>query len=188
MIYRTDYATGLIGTLTLATDGATLVGCWFDNDRFFGYGVNENMVPLAEAAPDAEGACSAVLNDARSWLDRYFAGDRPNPHELPLNPGGTDFQKSVWRILADIPYGETVTYGDIAKRMETASGRRMSAQAIGGAVGRNPLCVIVPCHRVMGARGNLTGFGGGIDTKIKLLEHEHANMEGFFIPKKGTAL
>lgn len=190
MIYRTDYETGLIGTLTLASDGEALVGCWFDNDRFFGYGVDEDMVPLekAQAAHEAAARAAAVLDEARAWLDRYFAGERPDPHELPLRPGGTDFQKRVWRILADIPYGQTVTYGDIAKRMEAGSGKRMSAQAVGGAVGHNPLCIIVPCHRVMGARGNLTGFGGGIATKVRLLEHERADMDGFFVPKKGTAL
>lgn len=188
MIYREEYETNLIGTLTLATDGETLVGCWFDNDRFFGYGVEGEMTPVEEATPDARRACDAVFEQARAWLDRYFVGERPDPHELPLNPSGTDFQKRVWRILADIPYGETITYGEIAHIMEEASGKRMSAQAVGGAVGHNPLCVIVPCHRVMGAKGNLTGFGGGIATKVKLLEHERANMEGFYVPKKGTAL
>ena len=179
MIYRTDYDTGLIGTLVLASDGVTLVGCWFENDRFFGYGVDGEMV-VEDDLP--------VFDQARAWLDRYFSGQRPDPHELPLNPGGTAFQHRVWKILADIPYGQTVTYGDIARQMEAESGKKMSAQAVGGAVGHNPLCVIVPCHRVVGTKGNLTGFGGGIDTKVKLLEHEQADMDGFYVPKKGTAL
>ena len=179
MVFATDYETGLIGTLTLASDGESIVGCWFDNDRFFGYGVDEPM----ERRDDLP-----VFDCARDWLDRYFAGERPRPQELPLAANGSDFQRRVWNILQEIPYGETVTYGDIAKRMATESGKNMSAQAVGGAVGRNPLCVIVPCHRVMGAKGNLTGFGGGLDTKVKLLEHEQTDMDGFYRPKKGTAL
>ncbi|MEE0845622.1 MAG: methylated-DNA--[protein]-cysteine S-methyltransferase [Eggerthellaceae bacterium] len=179
MISSIAYPTDLIGSLTLATDGKTLVGCWFNEGRYFGYGLKEKMNPV-DAHP--------VLSQACMWLNRYFAGEQPDPHELPLNPGGSVFQKRVWRILADIPYGETVTYGDIAKRLEEESGKRSSARAVGGAVGHNPLCVIVPCHRVVGANGSLTGFGGGIATKVKLLEHEHANMDGFFIPKRGTAL
>ena len=101
---------------------------------------------------------------------------------------GSDFRQRVWKILLEIPYGETMTYGDIAHRLAAQSGGRMSAQAVGGAVGHNPIGVIIPCHRVMGAKGNLTGFGGGIATKIKLLEHEKTDMEGFYVPKKGTAL
>ena len=101
---------------------------------------------------------------------------------------GSDFRQRVWKILLEIPYGETMTYGDIAHRLAAQSGGKMSAQAVGGAVGHNPIGVIIPCHRVMGAKGNLTGFGGGIATKIKLLEHEKTDMEGFYVPKKGTAL
>ena len=110
------------------------------------------------------------------------------PAELPLAPRGSSFQRRVWDILTEIPYGQTVTYGQIAKRLAAESGKNMSAQAVGGAVGRNPLCVIVPCHRVMGATGNLTGFGGGIATKVRLLELEQVDMGGFYAPRKGTAL
>lgn len=180
MMYRTDYETGLIGALTLASDGEALVGCWFDNDRFFGYGVGDEVVEERGNLP--------VFGAARRWLDRYFAKERPAPTELPLAPRGTAFQRRVWDILAEIPYGQTVTYGQIAKRMAAESGGRMSAQAVGGAVGRNPLCVIVPCHRVMDASGNLTGFGGGIATKKKLLELEGVDISGFYTPKTGTAL
>lgn len=179
MVSSIEYPTGLIGALTLAADGDSLVGCWFNEGRYFGYGLKEEMTPSPE---------TPVLAQAREWLDRYFTGKQPDPHELPLNPGGSEFQKRVWRILADIPYGQTVTYGDIAKQLQAESGKRSSARAVGGAVGHNPLCVIVPCHRVVGANGSLTGFGGGIATKVKLLEHEHADMDGFYIPKKGTAL
>ena len=179
MVYRTDYETGLIGALTLASEGASIMGCWFDNDRYFGYGVNEPM----ERKDDLP-----VFEQARVWLDRYFAGDAPDPRELPLGARATAFQQRVRECMLDIPYGQTTTYGAIAERIGRETGRRASARAVGGAVGHNPLCVIVPCHRVVGASGSLTGFGGGLDMKVKLLEHERADMEGFFRPTKGTAL
>lgn len=179
MAFCTTYETGLIGELTLASDGNSIVGCWFENDRLFGDTVDEPFEPNDELP---------VFGDAKAWLDRYFKGENPSIDELPLRPNGTEFRHLVWGKLKAIPYGTTTTYGDIARELEFETGRRMSNQAVGGAVGHNPLCVIVPCHRVMGAKGNLTGFGGGIDTKVKLLEHEHADMTAFFRPKKGTAL
>ena len=180
MNYFTEYRTPIIGALTLASDGEALIGCWFDNDRFFGYG--------AEGARERRDDLP-VFEQARAWLDRYFAGEAPDPHKLPLGKGRmSEFQMRVREAMLDVPYGETTTYGEIAKRIEAETGRRQSAQAVGGAVGHNPLCVIVPCHRVMGAKGNLTGFGGGIDTKVALLEHEGAMKDGFKRPKKGTAL
>ena len=178
-MYFTEYRTPIIGTLTLASDGAGIAGCWFDNDRYFGYGVNGNM----ERRDDV-----AAFDQARAWLDRYFAGGTPDPRELPLTARATEFQRRVREAMLDIPYGETTTYGAIAKRLEAETGSRQSARAVGGAVGHNPLCLIVPCHRVVGADGSLTGFGGGIDTKIALLEHERAMKDTFKRPKKGTAL
>ena len=178
-MYCTSYESELIGKLILASEGESLVGCWFENDRFFGYGVDAPM----ERRDDLP-----VFEKTRDWLDRYFAGKAPSPQELPLAPRGSEFQRRVWSILTEIPYGQTITYGDIAKRIASETGGKMSAQAVGGAVGRNPICVIVPCHRVMGAKGNLTGFGGGVDTKVALLEHEQVDMTSFFRPKKGTAL
>ena len=179
MAYFTEYRTPIIGTLTLASDGSGLIGCWFDNARFFGYGVEGTM----ERKDDL-----VVFDQARAWLDRYFAGQAPNPRELPLTARATEFQLRVREAMLDIPYGQTTTYGAIAKRLEAETGKRQSAQAVGGAVGHNPIGLIVPCHRVMGANGNLTGFGGGIDTKIALLEHERAMKDSFTRPKKGTAL
>ena len=179
MTYYTQYETGLIGTLTLASDGEAIVGCWFDNDRYFGVGVAD---PL-ERKDDL-----AVFEQARAWLDRYFAGGAPDPRELPLAARATEFQLRVREAMLDIPYGQTTTYGAIADRIAAETGRRQSARAVGGAVGHNPLCLIVPCHRVVGANGNLTGFGGGIDMKITLLEHERAMQDTFRRPKKGTAL
>lgn len=179
MVCYTEYETGLIGSLFAASDGEGLVGCWFENDRYFGCGVDGGMV-----RDDAD----PVLLHVRAWLDRYFANEMPDPRELPLAARGTEFQLRVREAMLDIPYGQTTTYGAIAKRLEQETGRRQSARAVGGAVGRNPLCLIVPCHRVVGAAGNLTGFGGGIDTKVVLLEHEGAMKPSFKRPGKGTAL
>ncbi len=179
MEFYTTYETPFIGELFLASNGEELIGCWFDNDRFFGYGADGEFERRDNLS---------VFAQTRDWLDRYFAGKVPLPQELPLAPRGSSFQLEVWSILREIPYGKTITYGDIAKRIAVNNGKRMSAQAVGGAVGRNPLCIIVPCHRVMGAKGNLTGFGGGLDTKIKLLEHEGADVNSLIRPKKGTAL
>lgn len=114
-----------------------------------------------------------MLERAKRWLDRYFAGERPVPQELPLAPAGSTFRQEVWKILCDIPYGEIVTYGEIAAKLARQLGRKsMSAQAVGGAVGHNPISVIIPCHRVVGADGSLTGYAGGIEKKRKLLRLE----------------
>lgn len=175
----TEYHTPIVGTLTLLSDGHELCGCHFSNGR--------------HAGKDFEGALERrdddkVLRMAEAWLDRYFAGERPDPSELPLADRGTEFQKLVRKAMLAIPYGETVTYGDIAKSIETKTGRRQSPRAVGGAVGRNIYGIIVPCHRVVGSDGSLTGFGGGIDKKVALLEFEHAMKASFKRPKKGTAL
>ena len=178
-MYVTEYDTGLIGKLTLGADENGLTGSWFNNDRYYLAGITEPL-ERNDAHP--------VFRQASEWLDRYFAGKKPDPNELPLTPHGTPFQQRVWRVLASIPYGKVVTYGDVAADVSLAQGRRTSARAVGGAVGRNPLCVIVPCHRVVGASGSLTGFGGGLPCKIALLEHEGVDVSQFEIPTKGTAL
>ena len=178
-MFFTEYDTGLVGRLFLASEGDVLAGCWFDNDRFFGDGILD--VPTRN---DGLPLFLAV----RTWLDLYFSGETPDPREIPLAPAPSEFQALVRQAMLDVPYGETTTYGAIARRLATQTGRRQSAQAVGGAVGRNPMCVIVPCHRVLGSRGNLTGFGGGLDTKVALLEHEHAMRETFRRPKRGGAL
>lgn len=175
----TEYETTLVGTLTLASDGVSLLGSWFDNDRHFGYGV--------EGTPERRDDLP-VFRRTRTWLDRYFAGDAPDPRELPLGAHATPFQALVREAMLDIPYGRTTTYGDIARLIEGETGRRQSPRAVGGAVGRNPLCVIVPCHRVVGADGSLTGFGGGIERKVALLTHEGAMRSSFRIPVRGTAI
>lgn len=189
MLYKTHYESPL-GDLLLTADAQALTGVWFDGQKYYAQG-------QADLEPEAGAAiCNApckeehapLLADAKRWLDVYFAGKEPD-FDLPLNPTGTDFQKSVWSILCTIPYGKTMTYGQIAAQIAAERGiARMSAQAVGGAVGHNPLSIIVPCHRVVGTNGSLTGYGGGIDRKIKLLTLEGIDMSPFFVPKKGTAL
>ena len=179
MIYKTHYDSPLGGML-LSADDKGLTGLWFDGQKYFACGLAES-----EACEEQE---NSILTEAKRWLDIYFSGKEPD-FDLPLNPTGTGFQKRVWRILCMIPYGKTMTYGQIAAQIAAERGIvRMSAQAVGGAVGHNPLSIIVPCHRVVGTNGSLTGYAGGIDRKIKLLTLEDINMSAFFVPKKGTAL
>ena len=130
----------------------------------------------------------SLFKKVKYWLDIYFSGEEPD-FTIPLHFIGTGFQKEVWKILYSIPYGHTMTYGAIAKQIAIKRGiERMSAQAVGGAVGHNEISIIVPCHRVVGTNGSLTGYAGGIDKKIKLLTLEKVDIQHFFIPKKGTAL
>ena len=161
MEYRTVYPSPL-GPLTLASDGCALTGLWLAGQRYFG-----GSAAAWEGKDDVP-----VFIDARLWLDSYFAGEEPAGDELPLLPAGTDFQQRVWQQLLQIPYGETVTYGDIAQRIGCAS-----ARAVGGAVGKNPISIIVPCHRVVGSDGALTGYAGGISRKEWLLCHEGIKIE-----------
>ena len=192
MVYFSEYATPIIGSLTLASDGESLTGCWFENDRYFGYGVAGSD---AKRDTQPRGFCPIercddlpVFARVRDWFDRYFAGEKPDPRELPLAARATPFQALVREAMLDIPYGCTTTYGAIAERIAAETGKRASARAVGGAVGRNPLCVVVPCHRVVGSNGSLTGFGGGLDMKVRLLEHEGAMRDSFTRPGRGTAL
>ncbi len=151
-----------LGGITLACDGNALTGLWFDGQRHFAAGM---------AAP-REGRELPVFADARRWLDLYFSGK--DPGFIPrLNLRATPFREKVWEILLEIPYGRTVTYGEIAAQAAKRRGLpRMSARAAGGAVGHNPVSLIVPCHRVVGANGRLTGYAGGTERKAILLEME----------------
>ena len=118
-----------------------------------------------------------ILRQTKQWLDAYFLGENPSA-TVPLYLKGTDFQKQVWNILLTIPYGQTRTYGDIAREMAALSGKeKMSAQAVGQAVGKNPISILIPCHRVVGTKGHLTGYAGGLDNKIWLLRHEGQQIE-----------
>ena len=130
----------------------------------------------------------AVFDQTRRWLDLYFSGREPG-FTPALNPAGSAFRRAVWEILLKIPYGKTTTYGQIAREIAAARGlAKMSAQAVGGAVGHNEISIIIPCHRVIGAHGNLTGYASGIDRKIKLLQPGGVDMRGLFTPAKITAL
>ena len=168
-----------MGKYTIVADGENLAGLWLDGQKYF----------MASIQGDVEEKDSLpVFVDAKKWLDAYFAGKAPALSELSLAPGGGAFRKAVWDMLCDIPYGQYVTYGEIAKKMAEQTGKAaMSSQAVGGAVGRNPLSIIIPCHRVVGSNGSLTGYAGGLDTKIKLLRHEGVDVSRFFIPKKTSA-
>ncbi len=141
---------------------------------------NPAMLSDSKFANESDRA-KVIIHMASNWLGRYFNNERPAIEELPLAPQGSQFRQDVWKFLKEIPYGQTVTYGDIAKQLAVKYGKeRMSAQAVGAAVGHNPLSIIVPCHRVVGAGGNLTGYAGGVDLKVKLLEHEGVDMRGFW--------
>lgn len=178
MVYSTKYASPL-GQITLASDGENLVGLWIAGQKYF----------AETLAGDRRAAAVPVLGLAQKWLDAYFAGDKPAISDLPLAPSGSEFRKSVWDILCAIPYGQCMTYGQIARQMAARMGRKsMSSQAVGGAVGHNPISIIIPCHRVVGSNGSLTGYAGGIDKKIRLLEMEGVAVGNFFIPSRGTAL
>ena len=169
-----------VGTLTLACDGHNIVGLWLDGQKY-------HAATIKDGLEERDGL--PVFVKARDWLDRYFAGEKPAIDELPLSPLGSAFRQRVWRILCEIPYGTCITYGDIAKKLAAeSSAARVSAQAVGGAVGHNPVSIIIPCHRVVGSTGSLTGYAGGIEKKIWLLTHEGTNMTPLFKPTKGTAL
>ncbi|MBR2836514.1 MAG: methylated-DNA--[Coriobacteriales bacterium] len=164
--------------ITLASNGEALIGLWFDNQKYF-----------AEALDDVhEEKDLPIFEQTKKWLDIYFSGKEPD-FIPPLMMKTTSFRRAVWEIMLTIPYGKTMTYGEIAQRIAEQKGiRQMSAQAVGEAVGHNSISLIIPCHRVVGTNGSLTGYAGGIDKKEKLLALEKTNMEKLFVPKKGTAL
>ena len=163
MIYQTQYQSP-VGNITLASDGKNLVGLWLDGQKYFADSIKEEMHP-DDTLP--------LFTKVKDWLERYFQGRQPRISELPLAPSGSEFRQMVWSILCEIPYGQTATYGEIAQKIARRKGLlHMSAQAVGGAVGHNPISIIIPCHRVIGTNGSLTGYAGGLDKKIKLLKLE----------------
>lgn len=166
MQYITHYQSPL-GDLLLAADEIGLIGIWFADQKYYASSLEneyvEKEIPL--------------FNQVKRWLDLYFSGKNPS-FTLPLHMMGTPFQKEVWSMLCTIPYGKTITYGQLAKKIAQKKGlSHMSAQAIGGAVGKNPISIVVPCHRVVGAKGSLTGYAGGIEKKEKLLKLEGAKID-----------
>jgi len=168
MPYRAVYDSPL-GAILLASDGTGLTGLWFQGQKY---------------EPDLTGFQEdgdlPLFQEVRRWLDVYFSGEEPDFFP-PLHPAGTAFQRAVWERLWTIPYGETTAYGAIAR------GLGASAQAVGGAVGRNPISILTPCHRVVGSDGSLTGYAGGIRRKIALLKLEGGFQERFYVPKNSTA-
>ena len=151
-----------LGGITLACDGQALTGLWFDGQKHF-------LLSLPAGPPEKS---LPVFEVTERWLDLYFSGRIPD-FTPPLAPEGTDFRKAVWRILLTVPCGQTMTYGQIADRIAHQTGAdRVSAQAVGNAVGHNPISLIIPCHRVVGANGSLIGYAGGIDRKRRLLQME----------------
>ena len=179
-MFYSAYYHSPIGKLMLAGDEQNLTGLWIEKQKYY-----------ADTAPEdiQEKEDLPVFVKTTEWLDRYFEGRKPAVWDLPLAPRGGEFRQAVWKILCEIPSGQVLSYGGIAKRIAGQTGRAaMSAQAVGGAVGHNPISIIIPCHRVVGTNGSLTGYAGGLDIKIKLLEHEGVDVSRFFRPRKGTAL
>ena len=167
MYYISKYNSPL-GGITVASDGEALSGLWFDGQKYFA----DRLIKKEFGEQSTDGLKVPVLKETEKWLDIYFSGKVPDfTPDLNLN-GVSSFWKRVWKILLKIPYGKLTTYGQIAKKIEAETGKRVSAQAVGGAVGHNPISIIVPCHRVIGFNGNLTGYAGGLDKKVKLLRIE----------------
>ena len=177
MIYTYHYDSPM-GGITLSSNGKVLTGLWFDGQKYFG----------DKILKECEIGSLPIFEQTARWLDIYFSGREPD-FTPPLSMETTPFRKAVWEIMLTIPYGKTMTYGQIAEKIAKQRGiDKMSAQAVGGAVGHNSISIIIPCHRVVGTNGSLTGYAGGIDKKIYLLELEKADMSRLFVPKKGTAL
>lgn len=165
-----------LGGITLAADEQGLTGLWFDGQKYF-----------ADTLPaDHEVRTTPILAQACEWLDRYFAGRDPG-FTPPLHLEGSPFRTAVWHMLLEIPYGRTTTYGELARRIARERGGGLPTQAVGGAVGHNPVSLIVPCHRVVGSHGSLTGYAGGIDRKVRLLALEGVPTGELFVPARSTA-
>ena len=158
-----------LGTILLAANEIGLTGLWFEGQKYFA-----RTLPKEHISRE-----TSVLAEAKRWLDIYFAGKEPD-FTPPLQPAGSAFRQAVWQILLQIPYGQTITYGEIARQLaDVKRTPGMSAQAVGGAVGHNAISIIIPCHRVVGSNGSLTGYAGGIDKKVALLKLEHTDMSRF---------
>ena len=159
---QTAFYAAPYGRYVMAAEDGALTGVWLEGQKYFPSGLPEPSDGEAE-----------IFAHTRRWLDAYFAGKQPEVSALPIAPKGSAFAQSVWQLLLEIPYGQTVTYGELAKRLAEQRGlAQLSAQAVGGAVGHNPISVIIPCHRVLSIGGKLTGFAGGLDVKRALLKLE----------------
>lgn len=178
MQYTQNYESP-IGRVLLASDGESLTGLWFDGQKYFG----------STLTGQHEQKALPVFGETVRWLDIYFGGQEPD-FTPPLSmQQSSSFRREVWEIMLAIPFGQMMTYGAIAAELAHQRGiDKMSAHAVGGAVSHNPISIIIPCHRVVGTNGSLTGYAGGIDKKVQLLTLEKADMSRLFVPKKGTAL
>lgn len=170
MDYESTYESP-VGLLTLTARGEWLTGLWINGQVHGRCGLDgKNVIPRETPA----------LTAAKRWLDAYFSGRRPSADDIGVILEGSPFRQMVWHIIRRIPYGQVRTYGDIASEIAVRLGRSsMSAQAVGGAVGHNPVAIIIPCHRVVGAKGKLTGYAGGMDKKMALLQFEGVDMSCF---------
>lgn len=177
MFYISKYNSPL-GGITLAANGKELTGLWFDGQKYFADNLPEQHRQIE----------LPVFEETKRWLDIYFSGKAPD-FTPPINMDGiSSFRKRVWEIMIDIPFGQTSTYGKIAKQIEAETDKKVSAQAVGGAVGHNSISLIIPCHRVVGTNGSFTGYAGGISKKIELLKMEGIDISKLTVPEKGTAL
>lgn len=165
-----------VGQLTLAADGQAITGLWLEGQKYFCAGLSEYVKEKDLPA----------FQQAEAYLAAYFSGS-PLPPLPPLRPAGTAFQRAVWALLAEIPYGQTRTYGALAAELRRR-GTSAAPRAVGAAVGRNPISILIPCHRVVGAGGSLTGYAGGLERKRFLLELEGVDLTGLHTPTHGTAL
>lgn len=160
-----------LGPLTAASDGINLTGLWMEGQKYYA-----STLESETAEQDL-----LIFEQVHVWLDCYFSGKEP-AFTPALRPKSSSFRQSVWDILTTVPYGSLITYGQIAAQLEMQTAKSVSAQAVGGAVGHNPISILIPCHRVIGSNGSLTGYAGGIDKKIQLLQLEKAPMDKLFIP------
>lgn len=162
MLYGNEYCSP-VGKMRIVCDETALIGLWLKGQKYFSVGIRE---PVLQQETE-------ILLRTKMWLDEYFRGKIPDDLKIPMNPQGTVFQKRVWQLVREIPYGAVCTYGQLAQRLARDTGAgKMSAQTVGGAVGRNPILILIPCHRVIGADGTLTGYAGGVETKKWLLRQE----------------
>lgn len=167
-----------LGSITLASDGENLTGLWFDGQKYYGAGLPEHPVHRE----------LEIFDRTQEWLDLYFSGREPD-FTPALSLAGSSFRRDVWEIMLTIPFGQTMTYREIAEKLAARRGvDRISAHPVGGAVAHNPITLIIPCHRVVGSNGSLTGYAGGLEKKVRLLQLEKADMSNLFVPVKGTAL
>lgn len=175
MIYISNYKSPM-GTLLLASKDNKLIGVWIENQKYYLSNIKEELIENNEID---------ILKRTKKWLDKYFAGKKPDIGELDIAPIGTEFRKKVWKILINIPYGETTTYKEIARKLINGKESNRYYQAVGSAIAHNPIMIIMPCHRVVGANKSLTGYAGGLKNKIKLLQLEGCDITKFSIPLEG---